>query len=158
LARDNPSVYLSGPITGQTPGGAKVWRDYAEDHLSQAGITVYSPMRMEKYLDHIGNGVYGPEVFNVSYGSVPIEAQGLVTRDRFDVQTCDVMLMYLCDARQISVGTMIELGMADAFRTPVVAVMEEDNLHVHPMVTAIAGYVVKTLDQGLEIVEAILLP
>ncbi len=58
---------------------------------------------------------------------------------------------------KISIGTVIELGWADAYRKPVILVMEkEDNPHDHPMVREIAGYYVNTLTAGLELTIALL--
>lgn len=64
-----------------------------------------------------------------------------------------------------SVGSCIELGWADAYRNPIVTVMDlavdgalRANPHDHAMVRAVSGYIVPTLDEGIEIVRAILLP
>ncbi len=58
---------------------------------------------------------------------------------------------------KISIGTVIELGWADAYRKPVILVMDkEDNPHDHPMVREIAGYYVNTLTAGLELAIALL--
>ena len=41
------------------------------------------------------------------------------------MQRCDVVLMYLIGAKKVSIGTMIEAGWADAYRKPVVLVLED---------------------------------
>ncbi len=57
-----------------------------------------------------------------------------------------------------SIGTMIELGWSDGFRTPTVVCMTPENPHYHAMVAEIAGYVVEDLDSGIAMAKAILLP
>ena len=69
---------------------------------------------------------------------------------------CDMVLMNLLGATKVSIGSMIELGWADAFRKPVVLVIEEGNCHMHAIVQEIAGFIVPTLDQGIEVVKSIL--
>jgi hypothetical protein len=59
----------------------------------------------------------------------------------------------------LSIGTIMELGWADAYRKPVVVAMEaEGNLHEHPMVREAIGYRLPTLDAALAVTKAILLP
>jgi nucleoside 2-deoxyribosyltransferase len=82
-----------------------------------------------------------------------------MTRDRYDVMSSDVVLFNLLGTTTVSIGTCIEFGWADAFRKPVVLVMEpEGNLHDHPMVREAAGYIVPTLDEAVQVLDCILNP
>ena len=83
---------------------------------------------------------------------------GTTTRDRWDSMRCDVMLVNVIGAERISVGTCIELGWADAARVPIVLAMDEGNVHDHLIVRGVAGYVVTTLDEAINVVLGLLLP
>ncbi len=72
---------------------------------------------------------------------------------------CDFMLCNLLGAKQVSIGTMIELGWADLSRTPVVLVMEPSgNIHEHAFVRQLAGYRVDSLEAGLDLIGAAMAP
>ncbi len=145
-----PLVYLAGPIKGLSYAGATDWRTHAAGLLHIGGIVALSPMRHKAYLR--------PEQdIADAYPLSPLSSQrGITTRDRFDVLRCDVVLANLLGAEAVSIGTMIELGWADAARKPVVLVMEpEGNPHDHAMVRELAGFRVPTLNDGLEIVTAL---
>ena len=74
------------------------------------------------------------------------------------VMRSNLVFVNFLGADKVSIGTAIELGWADAFRKPVVIVMEEDNIHRHAMIDQIPGYIVTTLDDGIDIVRRVLLP
>lgn len=152
------SVYLSGPITGLTFKGATDWRKAATEDLAAAGIEGISPMRAKDYLSALDGPIsgHGREYAHMGVLSTP---QAVVTRDRFDTQRVDVVLMNLLGAERISIGTMVELGWADAARVPVIGVIEpEGNVHDHMFVSQMIGFRVTTLEDGLNIAKAILAP
>lgn len=91
------------------------------------------------------------------YATALSSAKGIVSRDRFDVMSCSVMLANLLEAKRISIGTVIEYGWADAFRKPIITVIEkEGNPHEHDMIKELTGFRVEDLDRGLYITKAIL--
>lgn len=148
------TVYLSGPITGLTYGNCTDWRDYAEGFLSSREIKGISPMRGKDYLAGTGIITDGqPEVL----ANAMSQDQAIVTRDRWDTRRCDFMLCNLLGAKSVSIGTVVEIGWADAFRVPVVLVMEKTgNIHEHAFVRQLTGYRVETLDEGLHLIAAAL--
>jgi len=140
-------IYLSGPISGLTFGECTDWREYVASKLPGS----ISPLRGKEFLKSVG-------VINQSYEHHPFAtAKGITTRDRNDVYTCDLMLVNLLGASKITIGTMIEVGWADAFRKPIVLVMEPDNLHSHPILNTCCGYICTTLDEGIECAKIIVL-
>lgn len=158
VTKSSPKVYLAGAISGLTYGEGQSWRDHAVVELAKRGINGYSPLRAKDYLKDHG-------VIEQSYQlkDQPLAAlstdRGIMTRDRYDVQSCDAMLVSLLGSGQrISIGTMIEFGWADAWRKPVVLVMEDGNLHDHPMLREATGFKVATLEAGIEIISRILNP
>jgi nucleoside 2-deoxyribosyltransferase len=146
-----PKVYLAGPIAGLTYDGATDWRETVEKYLSNYMIAAVSPMRSKEYLKTAGI------IHAYGYSDLILSSdKSIVTRDRFDVENCDVMLVNLLGAEKVSIGTMVEMGWADFNRKPMVVVMENGNIHVHAFVTELAGYVVDNLDSALFIIKAIL--
>lgn len=154
-----PSVYLAGPITGLTYEGGNEWREIARDELERAGIDAFSPLRMKGYLEKFGVlEAKNQGTYNYA-GAHPLsEDKGIMCRDRNDVMNRDMVLANFAGAERVSVGTCIEIGWADAARKPIVAVIEEENMHRHAMMDEACGYQVRTLEEAIEIVKAVLLP
>lgn len=145
------SVYLAGPIRGLSFDDSEGWRQRAGDALVACGVVVLSPLRHKSYLR-------GETDLADTYDwHILSQQRSIVTRDRFDVNRADVLLVNLLDARQVSIGTMMELAWADARRIPSVVVMEEeDNVHDHPFVREMTSFRVPTLREGVNVVVAIL--
>lgn len=153
------SVYLAGPITGLTYDEGQDWREIAVEELADVGIEAYSPLRAKKHLRALGVLDNAGRPDSAYLGLNPLsEPQGITTRDRFDCMGKDMVLANFLGATTVSIGTCIELGWADAARRPIVAVMEEDNIHRHAMVNTVAGFIVPTLEDALTVCKAVLLP
>lgn len=145
-------MYLAGPISGLTFGASTDWRIEVQRQLAESGLTGYSPLRAKDYLTSEG-------VLEGSYEQHPLSsAKGILTRDRWDVQTADLVLVNLIGAERISIGTVMEIAYADSIRTPVVLAMEPGNAHGHPMLEQASGFIVNTLEEAVALTKAILLP
>jgi nucleoside 2-deoxyribosyltransferase len=148
-------VYLAGPISGLVYDQAQDWRDYAAANLPQE-IRAISPLRAKKAeLSRVG-------IIQDAYEGHPLTSTaGITNRDKYDCMRADAVLFYLLGAKTVSVGTCIEFGWASVARAnPVIVTVIEDggNLHEHPMVRGVTGFRVNNLDDGLKILEAVLLP
>jgi nucleoside 2-deoxyribosyltransferase len=143
-------VYLAGPITGTSFEDATNWRTQASVALAEEGIITLSPMRGKDYLAQHTS-------LADSYDNVNVLStqKGIVTRDRWDCQRANVVLVNMLGAERVSIGTVIELGWADAARNPIVLIMESENIHDHAMVRELAGFIVPTIDEGLLVVKAL---
>ncbi len=157
-------VYLAGPITGLSFEGCTDWREYAIKELSTVGITGLSPLRATDYLQ-------GESIIEDSYENTALSSsRGIITRDRWDTTRCDVILVNFLGAARVSIGTIMELAWADLSRIPSIVVMEPSqfeatgttpsvgNVHEHAMIREATGFRVETLEEGLNIAKAILLP
>lgn len=146
-------VYLAGPINGISYRDCTSWREYVANKLPPH-IQAVSPMRAKPELRRRRRmgGRYPAHL--------PLATDdGITTRDRFDVFRSDAILMNLLGAKIVTIGTMVELGWADALRKPVILVMERaGNVHDHPMVRHIAGFRAHTLEQGIELIVKIVSP
>lgn len=149
-------VYLAGPINHRTFDQANDWRLDAITYLSKHGIQGYNPLRAKDFLRQ----QLGDKPLWDSYEDHPLaSARGILTRDAYDVRSCDLMLANFLGAERCSAGTPIEFGIAHALNKPVVMVMEQEGSPFdHPMIRAIAGYRITTLTEGLAICVAILNP
>lgn len=159
LGSNRPSVYLAGPITGLTYDDGQDWREYAKEWLDAEGIDGFSPLRAKQHLRQLGvlDNAGSPDSAYLGLNALS-EPQGITARDRFDCTGRDVVLVNLLGAEKVSIGTCIELGWADGARVPIVAAMEEDNIHRHAMVNTISGFIVNTIDEALTVCRAVLLP
>lgn len=150
-------VYLAGPITGLNYTGCTDWRAYAKESLAKDGIHGLSPMRAKEYLASLPviSGT-GEEYAHMSVISQP---RGVATRDRYDATRCDVLLVNLLGAKQVSIGTVMEIAWADLKRIPIVLAMEKTgNPHEHMMINEVYGYRVESLDDALHCVRCVLEP
>lgn len=153
-------VYLAGPITGLTFGECTEWREYVKPRLAVAqgletGIVGWSPMRAKDYLLEAGKLSGRAEAYDMYVLST---AKGITYRDSWDVATCDLVLVNLLGAEAVSIGTVLEIGMAWTQRKPTIVVMEEGNVHHHAMLDTMAGWITDDLDYAVELTKAILLP
>lgn len=156
LSVPTKKIYLAGPISGLTYAGAQTWRDSFARSIDPR-IDCYSPLRGKEYLS-----MRGP--LEGSYNEYPLSTdQGITTRDRYDCMGADLVVFNLLgctgpDAR-VSIGTMIELGWADAARNPSILIMEkEGNVHEHPMLRQTTQFRVENFVDAIKLAEIILLP
>ena len=146
-----PKVYLAGPVTGLSFSDRNNWRENAISELAKYGIQGISPQRDKpKLASEIIPG-------DSDYVRAICGEKGIVVRDRYDVQTCDVLLVNLLGAKAVSIGTMIEYGQADAFRKPIITIIEpQGNIHDHLLVRELTGFRVETLEDGILVAKSIL--
>ena len=146
-------IYLAGPIAGLTYEGAALgWRERIKPLLPE--FDLYSPMRNKEFLAGVGE-------LSGSYEHNPLaSAKGILGRDRNDVLNCDLMIACFLEADgNMSLGTAMEFGWADAWRKPIIAVGEPDGSHIrHPMLSAASLYIVETLEHAAQLARHLLLP
>lgn len=147
-------VYLAGPITGITYGECTEWREYVKDNINEE-IATLSPMRGKQFIKErvTSNGKIGMSFED----SLLASTKGINTRDYFDVQRADAILVNFLGAEIVSIGTVMEIAWARAFNKPVVCCMEKDNIHNHAMLNYACGYICSTLESGILTMETLLL-
>jgi nucleoside 2-deoxyribosyltransferase len=148
----NKKVYLAGPISGASYGEAVNWRDEASNDLFINDLEPYSPMRGKAYLSK-------EEEIADSYSDHTMSSiTGINIRDYNDTRTAGAILVYLLDAKKVSIGTVMEIAWARAHSVPVVLIMEKTgNVHDHGMLTYNCIRVT-TLSAGLNCIKQLLLP
>jgi nucleoside 2-deoxyribosyltransferase len=147
-----PKIYLAGPIAGLNYTGSTDWRNQLIDQLAP-DIEGLSPMRAKQYLKTVG-------VITDSYEEHAMStATAITTRDHFDCMRADLVLVNFLGATTVSIGTVMEVAWAHAYKKPIILVQEQEgNIHEHPMIRSVVGFRVNTLEQALTVAKAILLP
>lgn len=145
------TVYLAGPVTDTNRAEANDWRDNVRRGLQPANIQGISPLRCEPLIGDRYKVTHPDPRFGT--------ARAVAAKNFFDVQHCDMMLAYLPRViveRRPSYGTVGELAWAFALRKPTILVSTAPEMIEHPVIQACAGWVLETLDEGIEVILGIL--
>lgn len=151
-------VYLAGPISGMEFKDTINWRQYVMDKF-HPDIKGLSPLRKKEYLNTEG-------ILTGTYDDWPLSTQkGIYARDKFDCHRADLLFVNFLDCgtddngkRAVSIGTCMEIAWAAHNDTPIVLVMEDGNVHDHPMIREACPFIVDNLDEAIDLVHAILIP
>lgn len=147
----NYLIYLAGPISNLGFEESIKWRQYAMENIDFS-IECLSPLRKKEYLKGKGN-------LTGSYEEWPLSTQrGIFARDRFDCHRSNLILVNLLNAKTVSIGTCMEIAWAAQANIPIVLIMEPGNIHEHPMINEACPFIVRNLDEAINLVHAILLP
>ena len=145
-------VYLSGPITGLTYDGGNNWREEVQGKLTD-GVIGLNPLRCKEWArDHgIIDDTTGTK--HAWMGS----DEFIGTRDHWDTVRSDVVLVNLVGATEVSVGTVLEIGMAHARNVPIFLVMEDTgNCHEHGMIRQYATMRFNALSDAVDAINTLL--
>lgn len=144
-------VYLSGAIDGLTYKEADSWRQFAIANFND-NITALDPLRSKEWL--MNKGVISAET---SQGHWSASDEFIGTRDHWDTTRCDVMLVNLLGAKKVSIGTVLEIGMARAAGVKIILAMEDEgNVHEHCMIRNYATMRFNNLYSAIEATNALL--
>ena len=138
------TAYLAGPMAGLGYASAATWREKVTEGLQDV-CECLSPLRGEM----LSNGVYSATATDSSAFNTQ---NAIIGRDRFDCCNSDLIFMNLLGAKKVSIGTTVELALADASRKPVIVCMEASgNPHDSIHVRGLATYLVEDLDSGIAV-------
>jgi Nucleoside 2-deoxyribosyltransferase len=145
------TIFLCGPISGLTILRASAWRSHVLERLGSQ-MNVIDPMRDSP------DATVRSQMASTRILTTDRLRHGkqTVTRNRFDIERCDLVLACFLGAKSISIGAVGEIFWADAMHKPVIIVREEDNPHNHDMLNEIAGWIFDDLDAALEQVKRVL--
>jgi nucleoside 2-deoxyribosyltransferase len=157
----NRSVYAGGPITGLSCDEAIEARDRLE-RLLPDWVQLLSPMRNKEHLK--GETVlhslgYNRDTFETAAQHLAT-SKGIVARDTFDFKRAGIMIADFTRGKdRASIGTVCEMGIAYALGKPIIVVLPTaDNVHNHAFVLELASYVVKSIDEAVELTGMVLGP
>lgn len=144
-------VYACGPIGGLSYDEASDWREELRVILVARCLAaiVLSPLRGREELRKI-------EKLQVRTGGYltgkPIcTPRGAALRDELDVRRSDIIFANFLGAKQVSIGSVAEIGMARALGKVTIILMEADNIHRHFLLEEWSGYVVASWEEGVEL-------
>lgn len=144
-------IYLAGPIAGIDYDQSTGWRQYVIDKTDST-IECLSPLRKKGYLKDKG-------YLNGTFDDWKLSTQrGIYARDRFDCHRADLIFANLLGSKIVSIGTCMEIAWAAQNNSPIVLIIEENNIHNHPMINEACPFIVDNIDEGIELVHALLLP
>jgi len=139
------SIYLAGPITGQTGEGVVSRYEEKIAILSDFGYMVYQPMLGKMNLRTEATFKSG------GYDHLIANDHAIFQRDHWMVSLVDVVLVDLSTSEDhISIGTMMELAWASHLGKHVILVMPNDNVHNHAFVRQAATIHFQTLDNAYD--------
>lgn len=114
----NKLVYLAGPILGLSYDEVVDRQNEWKSLLGIYGLTPRFPLRDKDFLDDQTRLDDSYEFHDWS------KAKMIRLRAREDLRTSDLVIVDLLWAEEITKGTHVELGYADAWNKPVVSVIE----------------------------------
>jgi nucleoside 2-deoxyribosyltransferase len=135
-------------MTGLTVEEAMEWRVQFQDALPE--IVCFNPVRRyNKHKDYV-----------MTANEYDEQRQDFIfTRDYFDVQRADLIVVNLLGAKQISIGTTIEIAWARAMDKPVLVAMEtEGNPHDHGLLRECFSVTVHSLEELIKLTKDVMLP
>ena len=145
------SVFLAGPITGLSYNAASDWREQVRKQLPE-GIVGLSALRGKPHLKDKSR-------IRTTYEEYPLTtAKGIMIRDFNDVARCDIVFVNFLGAKEISKGTLLEIGWAYAMRKPIIlAIEDEGNPHDNFMVRESAGFIVNDIEKAIKLIGDVIL-
>ncbi len=145
-------VYLAGAISGISYEEATGWRNkvqlaFERWRTHKPPVCIIDPMRQKSYLSEESC------IASVYPGTTTSSSRAIYQRDRFDVQRCDVLLVNLSvNSGRNSVGTLVEIGMADAWGKLILIVSDQEVCH--PFLTE-NSIVFPTLEDAIEFIKGL---
>lgn len=137
-------VYLAGPMANLDRETILGWRRTVTEAL-RPEICISPTRGFESLMALDGRMGVGHE------DHILRRSHPLTLRDLWDVMRCDLVFVDFTGATRVSIGTVIEIGVAWACHKPVIVVMDPGGIHDHPMIREIAMYVVPTLSEAIEL-------
>lgn len=146
-------------MAGLSFAKANQWRHFAKIDLRKHGIRSISPIAFRGAKPSANRKeVFGKQISSHDeIAGVGDQANAILASDRFDTRRCDVMLVNFLGAKKVSIGTVCEIAWADAYRIPIVCMIEDEgNPHDHLLLMGMTGFRVNNFNAGIETVVTIL--
>jgi len=137
-------IYLAHPISGCSKFEVLAYYSNLYDELAEAGYEVLSPMKGK------ANIRVETEYRAHGYGEPVVTNHSIFNRDHWMVSQSDIVYADLTGAKQVSIGTMMELAWASHMGKYVVLAMEKNNPHAHAFVFEAAHTVFPTSERAIE--------
>ena len=140
-------IYTAAPISGYGAEEVFGYFDGITKTLREMGYTPLCPMTGKDYMR------CEREFRAQGYGQPLSTNHAIFERDRWMVTQCDIVLMNLTMAKEVSIGCMMELAWASLLGKNTIVVMADGNPHQHSFVLEAADIVLPTLKDALDYLE-----
>ncbi len=138
------NIYLAGQVSGLSYLAVMKRRSEIAA-MFPAHISVLNPLDHQEYLK-------GVEVITPFMG----DSDEIIVECFWMINYCDLVLVDLIGATQISVGACVEIGYAMRACIPIVAMIGADDIHQHPFITIPARFVCDTEAKAVAEISAML--
>lgn len=136
-------VYCVHPISGLSYQEVMEYYNSIEQFLNTIGYDVLCPMK--------GKDAMRTEVAFRSHGydNTPISTNhAIFGRDQWMIRQSDIVFANLSGAKNVSIGSCMELAWASMLGKHVIVVMEKENIHVHTFVLEAADIIFEDLESA----------
>jgi hypothetical protein len=143
-------IYCVHPISGLCADDVFTYYEETKSTMEKLGYDVFVPM--------FGKGFMRTETeFKAhDYSSPLTKNHSIFNRDKWMVKQSDILYANFMGAKNISIGSMMELAWGSDSDKQVVVVMEEDNVHMHAFVLEAATIVFHSEAEALEYLRQII--
>ena len=119
------------------------------DKLEKMGYFVFHPLTAKPYLSQ-------EQKLQMHYDYPASTEHAISDKDHWCVRQSDVILADLSGVDKASIGSCFELAWAQAYGKLVLTVMEDGNVHEHPMVTEATTIRYRKLDDAIEYLQKLI--
>lgn len=137
------TIYLAHPISGLSGDEVFGYYNKAKEDLKDCFEILY-PMLGKQYLRN------DPKYRAEGYEFPVSTNHAIHERDKWMVQTSDIVFVDFTGAKSISIGCCMELAWADLLGKHSLVVMDESGLHNHAFVLDTADIVFKSYDEAIQ--------
>lgn len=136
-------IYLARPISGHSYDEIVDYYERTSAFLKHIGYQVLSPMT--------GKEVLRNEIQFKSEGyQNPVSTNhAVIERDRWMVDTSNIVYANLIDSKHVSIGTTMELAWGHDKGKHTIVAMEKDNIHRHAFIIESADVIFETNEDAL---------
>lgn len=136
-------LYIAHPITGLNGKDALEYFNTLKEKLSQHH-QILSPMTGKEYL------INQQDLKASGYKTAISNDHAIFQRDTWMVSQADIVLIDFTNAKSVSIGCCMELGIAAFLNKHTIVVMEKQNIHKHAFVLDAADIVFEELEDAYE--------
>lgn len=144
MASGNLTVYLAGPISGNSYDDVSSYFTDMTSVLVDLGYAVLHPM--------LGKEVLRTEIkLKASgYGNPESTNHAILERDKWMVSQSDIVLCNLMMGKDmVSIGSVMELAWACMMNKLTIVVMQKDNIHQHAFVIEAADIIYEDINDAI---------
>lgn len=136
-------VYCVHPISGLSYNEVLIYYKEINEYLKGLGYDVLCPMTGKEEL------ITEKKFKTVGYENSPVSSShAIFERDKWMVLQADIIFANFVNAKEISIGSCMELAWASLLNKQTVVIMGKDNKHQHAFVIEASDIIFDNLEKG----------